>query len=150
MNSTCTHLRIAAQGFGRFQETFLEELYADIATHLEEIHRTELAKPTHSTANVAGLVVHDSEVLAPEPIRQGGLLRKEKDKQHPFRPNKSKDAPEGRTSLLGLDRLADEKRAQAQMQFNEPRKRRRLEEDQNGEAGFKGAASYHKIVISLS
>jgi len=125
----------AALGFGRFQDSFLEELYDEIASHIEKEHRAELAKPSHPTSQVAGVIVHDSEVLSPEPIREGGLVRKEKDKQHTFRLNKEKERSRIRTSLLGLDKLADEKRAQAAMNSGGSRKRQRLEDD--GESIFK-------------
>jgi pre-mRNA-splicing factor ATP-dependent RNA helicase DHX38/PRP16 len=62
----------------------------------------------------------------------------ERDKQHTFRLNKAKENSDSRTSRLGLDKLADEKRAQALLDSNEPRKRRRLEDDRSGDSGFKG------------
>jgi pre-mRNA-splicing factor ATP-dependent RNA helicase DHX38/PRP16 len=103
------------------------------------LHRIELAKPSHPTAQVAGVVVHDSEVLAPEPVRQGGLVRRDKDKQHSLRSTREKESlPTNRPSLLGLDKLADEMRAHSSLNANEARKRRRLNENLADGPVFKG------------
>jgi pre-mRNA-splicing factor ATP-dependent RNA helicase DHX38/PRP16 len=85
-------------------------------------------------------VVHESEVLAPETIRQGGLVRKEKDKQHTFRAMTVKEPGLG-TSILGLDKLADEKRARANAGRDDLRKRRRLGDGDSEENAFKGDPS---------
>ncbi|THH26848.1 hypothetical protein EUX98_g7335 [Antrodiella citrinella] len=79
----------AARTFGKFKDTFLAEIHAE---------------------PVQGIVVHDSEVLPPEPVRAGGLMRN--DAKHAFRkPAKPLEPPTPRASVLGLDRLAMEKRA---------------------------------------
>ncbi|KAH9982038.1 hypothetical protein BGW80DRAFT_1161776 [Lactifluus volemus] len=77
---------------------------------------------------------HDTDVLEPEPVRQGGLVRK--DLQHTFRqPAKPLEPPTPRTSNLGLDRLAIEKRAAAAaLQEDGNRKRQRADD---GEPHFK-------------
>ena len=59
----------AAKSFGKFKDSFLAELHAEIASHQESSGM--------APQPVQGIVVHDSEVLAPEPVRQGGLMRKD-------------------------------------------------------------------------
>ncbi|KAJ4485361.1 pre-mRNA splicing factor [Lentinula aciculospora] len=94
----------AAQSFGKFQDSFLAEIHSDILSHVKQ-EETGLAPQP-----VPGITVHDSEVLQPETVRQGGLVRS--DLQHTFtKPNKPLEPPTPRTSVLGLDRLAKEKRA---------------------------------------
>ena len=99
----------------------------------------------------------DTEVLEPEPVRQGGLVRKDTvslslsrtlmgfsfcranfdTQQHTFRqPAKPLEPPTPRASNLGLDRLAIEKRAAA-LQEDGNKKRQRVD---NGEPYFKGNA----------
>ncbi|KAI6011694.1 P-loop containing nucleoside triphosphate hydrolase protein [Pisolithus microcarpus] len=76
---------------------------------------------------VPGITVYDSEVLEPEPVRPGGLVQD--DKRHTFRqPAKPIEPPTPRGSLLGLDRLAREKREQ-QAAENGPRKKLRTNDD---------------------
>ncbi|KAI5989744.1 hypothetical protein EDD15DRAFT_2171089 [Pisolithus albus] len=76
---------------------------------------------------VPGITVYDSEVLEPEPVRPGGLVQD--DKRHTFRqPAKPIEPPTPRGSLLGLDRLAREKREQ-QLAENGPRKKLRTNDD---------------------
>ncbi|KAH8980006.1 putative PRP16-RNA-dependent ATPase [Lactarius akahatsu] len=77
-------------------------------------------------------MTRDTDVLEPEPARQGGLMRK--DLQHTFRqPAKPLDPPTPRASTLGLDRLASEKRAAAAQNGGDAK---RLRFDK-GEAQFK-------------
>lgn len=59
----------AAGSFGRFQQHFLEELHDDIHSHVKQQESGLVPRPVH------GMNVIDSEVLAPEPQRQGGLVR---------------------------------------------------------------------------
>ncbi|KAH9964577.1 P-loop containing nucleoside triphosphate hydrolase protein [Russula dissimulans] len=63
----------------------------------------------------------DTEVLEPEPARQGGLVQK--DARHTFR---KPEPPTPRVSTLGLDRLAMEKRAAA-LEEHGNKKRPRLD-----------------------
>ena len=58
----------AAKSFGKFQESFLSELYAEIVSHTKQ---TGAAEP------MKGITVHDSDMLEPEPVRSGGLMRKD-------------------------------------------------------------------------
>ncbi|KAH9917373.1 P-loop containing nucleoside triphosphate hydrolase protein [Epithele typhae] len=96
----------AARTFGKFKDSFLAELHAEILSHEKQEATGKPAQP------VQGIVVHDSDVLEPEPVRQGGLMRKEV--KHTFRqPVKPLAPPTPRSSVLGLDRLAQEKRAAA-------------------------------------
>jgi pre-mRNA-splicing factor ATP-dependent RNA helicase DHX38/PRP16 len=85
----------------------------------------------------------DTDVLQPEPVRQGGLLQRNMvslvffsnmivlniSQQHTFRkPAAPLEPPTPRMSVLGLDRLAIEKRA-ASSQGDENGKRQRLDDD---------------------
>jgi hypothetical protein len=63
----------AAAGFGLKRESFLNELYMECTQHAAQAKQGLVVQPVH------GIVVHDSEVLAPDPVREGGLVRKEKD-----------------------------------------------------------------------
>ncbi|KAF7796079.1 hypothetical protein EIP86_007250 [Pleurotus ostreatoroseus] len=99
----------AATSFGKFAPAFLAELHAEIAAHE---HRASTGQVPAPVPGVPGIVVHDSEVLAPEPPRAGGLVRG--DARHTFRqPARPIAPPTPRASVLGLDRLAQEKRAAA-------------------------------------
>ncbi|KAF9261860.1 P-loop containing nucleoside triphosphate hydrolase protein [Marasmius fiardii PR-910] len=133
----------AAASFGKFKDSFLEEIHSEIVAHLKQEETGVAPQP------VAGITVHDSDVLQPEPVRQGGLVRKDTVRlevvlinidfqQHTFKqPAKPIEPPTPRTSVLGLDRLAKEKRAaQASSgEFDGSRKRQRL--DERGEPVFK-------------
>ncbi|KAI0320136.1 putative PRP16-RNA-dependent ATPase [Amylostereum chailletii] len=111
----------AAQTFSKFKESFLSELYSEITTHARQEESGIAPKP------VQGITVHDSDVLEPDPVRQGGLMRKET--RHTFKqPPRPLEPPTPRTSVLGLDRLAKEKRA-AQTLEDGNRKRPRLDEE---------------------
>ncbi|KAG1908634.1 pre-mRNA splicing factor [Suillus fuscotomentosus] len=111
----------AARAFGKFQDSFLTELHDEILSHVKQEASGLAPRP------VEGITVHDSEVLEPDPIRQGGLVRD--DTRHTFRqPAKPIEPPTPRGSLLGLDRLAKEKREQA-LSENGPRKKPRLNDD---------------------
>jgi hypothetical protein len=64
-------LTSAAQAFGKFKDSFLAELHAEILSHAKQ-------EATGVTPQrIDGITVHDSEVLEPEPVRQGGLMRKD-------------------------------------------------------------------------
>ncbi|EPS93567.1 hypothetical protein FOMPIDRAFT_156786 [Fomitopsis schrenkii] len=96
----------AAKSFGKFNDSFLAEIHSEVATHAKQEESGHVLQP------VQGIVVHDSEVLEPDPVRQGGLMRKEA--VHTFRqPAQPIQPPTPRASVLGLDRLAHEKRAAA-------------------------------------
>ncbi|KAG2050187.1 P-loop containing nucleoside triphosphate hydrolase protein [Suillus hirtellus] len=111
----------AARAFGKFQDSFLTELHDEILSHVKQEASGLAPRP------VEGITVHDSEVLEPDPIRQGGLVRDET--RHTFRqPAKPIEPPTPRGSLLGLDRLAKEKREQALFE-NGARKKPRLNDD---------------------
>ena len=61
----------AAKSFGKFKDSFLTELHAEILSHEKQEATGNAPSP------VQGIVVHDSDVLQPEPVRQGGLMRKD-------------------------------------------------------------------------
>ncbi|KAK1229540.1 Pre-mRNA-splicing factor ATP-dependent RNA helicase PRP16 [Marasmius sp. AFHP31] len=114
----------AASSFGKFKPSFLDEIYSEITTHVKH-EETGIAPPQP----VAGITVHDSDVLQPELVRQGGLVRK--DTQHTFKKPTAKpiEPPTPRRSVLGLDTLAKEKRAAAaQGDTDGSRKRQRLDD----------------------
>jgi hypothetical protein len=68
----------AAKSFGRFSDPFLVEIYGEILSHVNEEATENFLQPSH------GIVVQDSDVLQPEPIRQGGLVRKDVVRQTPL------------------------------------------------------------------
>ncbi|KAH9931272.1 P-loop containing nucleoside triphosphate hydrolase protein [Fomitopsis serialis] len=129
----------AAKSFGKFKDSFLAEIHSEITSHAKQ------DDPEHVPEPVQGIVVHDSEVLEPEPVRQGGLMRKEA--VHAFRqPAKLMQPPTPRASVLGLDRLAQEKRAAAAAATNGEGSRKRAKLDDNSEATFKGEAYFMHMV----
>ncbi|KAF9792261.1 P-loop containing nucleoside triphosphate hydrolase protein [Thelephora terrestris] len=111
----------AAKSFGRFSDTFLVEIHGEILSRVNQEAMGNLLQPSH------GIVIQDTDVLQPEPIRQGGLVRK--DVQHKFKqPAKPLEPPTPRTSVLGLDRLAKEKRAASALEDG-GRKRQKPDSD---------------------
>ncbi|KAH9487185.1 Pre-mRNA-splicing factor ATP-dependent RNA helicase PRP16 [Psilocybe cubensis] len=120
-NSTAGFIT-AAKTFGKFKDSFLSELHAEILSHAKQEATGVAPHP------VEGITVIDSDVLEPEPIRPGGLQRA--DTRHTFRqPAKPLEPPTPRTSLLGLDRLAKEKRAAAADEKINGRKKQKLDDD---------------------
>ncbi|KAF8584942.1 P-loop containing nucleoside triphosphate hydrolase protein [Ramaria rubella] len=113
----------AANAFGKFQTQFLSELHAEIVSHAKN---EEAGLPSQP---VQGIIVHDSDILEPDPMRQGGLMRNDAASSSISAPAKPIEPPTPRTSVLGLDRLAMDKRAAA-MEANgdNSRKRPRLDE----------------------
>ena len=75
----CSHLAsvantqryVAAKSFGKFKDSFLAEIHSEVVSHVKQ------EESGHAPQPVQGIVVHDSEVLEPDPVRQGGLMRKE-------------------------------------------------------------------------
>jgi pre-mRNA-splicing factor ATP-dependent RNA helicase DHX38/PRP16 len=61
----------AAKSFGRFSDTFLGEIHGEILSRVNQEAMGNLLQPSH------GIVVQDTDVLQPEPVRQGGLMRKD-------------------------------------------------------------------------
>lgn len=61
------HCFLAAKTFGKFQDSFLSELYAEILSHSKQEATGRGPQP------VQGITVVDSEILEPEPVRPGGL-----------------------------------------------------------------------------
>lgn len=148
----------------KVKDSFLAELHAEILSHENQEATGIDAQP------VPGITVHDSDVLQPEPARAGGLLQKgdavrglsylslhdhlHRVQRHTFRqPARPIEPPTPRTSLLGLDRLAKEKRDArglgpfAGSNFDEhegSRKRARL--DGGGDSFFKGMTLFtHRL-----
>lgn len=68
----------AAKSFGKFRDSFLAEIHAEISSHAKQEAAGLVPKP------VQGIVVHDSEVLEPEPVRAGGLVRSDAVCAHSF------------------------------------------------------------------
>lgn len=111
---------------------------------------------------VQGITVHDSDVLEPEPARPGGLMRKDTvltflpsmrcslisfTQRHTFKqPVKAIEPPTPRPSLLGLDKLAQEKRVAASYDNNhDERSRKKPRLDDHDEAVFKSTDSQMNI-----
>ena len=69
--STKEYVYLAAKSFGKFKDSFLTEIHAEIISHAKQEASGLAPQP------IQGIVVHDSEVLAPEPAREGGLMRKD-------------------------------------------------------------------------
>jgi pre-mRNA-splicing factor ATP-dependent RNA helicase DHX38/PRP16 len=69
LNLEHLYASIAASAFGKFQEQFLSELHAEIRSYAKN------EQEGHPSQPVQGIIVHDSDVLEPEPVRQGGLTR---------------------------------------------------------------------------
>lgn len=85
---------------------------------------TKLEQSNMTKKTFPGINLSDSEVLEPEATRPGGLVRPDKGRLS------AQSTPRG--SLLGLDRLAKEKREE--VAENGSRKRPRVED----RTGFKG------------
>ncbi|ODO00817.1 pre-mRNA-splicing factor ATP-dependent RNA helicase PRP16 [Cryptococcus wingfieldii CBS 7118] len=131
----------AVSAFGKFPRDAILSLHTRIATYLSMTHSLSNGNrgasersPTRASGRrsaseqeIEGMDHDDSDRLAPEPVRQGGL-RRAGDAPVTFK------APQAaRPSLLGLDRLAAEKRAAAaggSGKMEPPNKKaRRLEEN---------------------
>ncbi|KAG8850157.1 DEAH-box RNA helicase prp16 [Tulasnella sp. 330] len=124
----------AAKTFGKFQDGFLSDIHGEVILHAQQ-EPVAPSKPGGGPRAVIGMTVHDSEVLEAEPVRQGGLMRPET--QHTFRaPAKPIAPPTPRASVLGLDKLAAEKRAQRDVEDGS-RKRARHDETSGNEPQFK-------------
>ncbi|KAH8108469.1 P-loop containing nucleoside triphosphate hydrolase protein [Phellopilus nigrolimitatus] len=122
LNNTAEGFIQAAKGFGKFKDSFLSELHSEISSHATQEANGHVPEP------VKGITVIDSDVLEPEPERQGGLLRR--DAQHTFRaPARQVEPPTPRTSILGLDKLAKEKRAAAVLLESDNRKKSKRDEE---------------------
>ena len=67
-------LSTAAKSFGKFKDSFLAEIHAEISSHEKQEASGLHPQPVQG---IQGIVVHDSEVLEPEPVRVGGLMRKD-------------------------------------------------------------------------
>ncbi|GAB1526013.1 Helicase associated domain (HA2) [Rhizoctonia solani] len=114
----------AARAFGKFQDSFLQDIHSEISIHLDQ------QKDGHVPQPIAGIEVHDSEVLEPEAPRAGGLMRPD-GTRHTFRAPAKLEPPTPRTSVLGLDRLAREKRINATLEA--ARKKPRLDMPADGD-----------------
>jgi hypothetical protein len=65
------YVSVAARSFGKFQDSFLTEVHAEIASHINQEATEQKLKPAH------GITIQDSDVLQPDPVRVGGLVRKD-------------------------------------------------------------------------
>ncbi|KAG8963055.1 DEAH-box RNA helicase prp16 [Tulasnella sp. 419] len=123
----------AAKSFGKFKDSFLTDVHSQILDHQKQLAATAAG---HGPKPVIGMTVHDSEVLEPEPIRRGGLMRPEH--THTFRtPAKPIEPPTPRASLLGLDKLAQEKRAASQAEGSRKKAKLDLPTDGSSDPVFK-------------
>lgn len=62
-------MSLAALTFGKFQDAFLQEIHSEISS----FSRQEEAG--HYVQAPEGITVTESDILPPDPIRQGGLVR---------------------------------------------------------------------------
>ncbi|WVO13862.1 hypothetical protein L204_101485 [Cryptococcus depauperatus] len=104
----------AVSTFGKFPQDAMLSLHTRILAHLAILHSQSPprnAKKQLGEERLEGMEHDDTDTLAPEPARKGGLRR-------------GGDAPTfrapvtARPSILGLDKLAAEKRAAAGMSRN--------------------------------
>lgn len=119
-------LTVAVATFGKFPEDAMLSLHSRILAH-----ESLASKMNAAGVKVEGMDHGDSDVLAAEAPRRGGL------RQTGGAPKfKAPVAP--RTSLLGLDKLAAEKRAQAAgVKLEPPSKRIKMEIDEDAGGVFK-------------
>ncbi len=61
---------LAAKSFGKFQDSFLTELHAEILSHAKQ-EATDLAPQP-----IQGITVHETDILVPEPVHAGGLFQR--------------------------------------------------------------------------
>ena len=130
-------LYLAAKAFGKFQNTFSNELNAETMSHIKQ----ETAGLAHKP--VQGIVVHGNGVLDPEIARPGGLIRSDTvgyiyfffvtgsqscTETHSDNQLNRCEPLTPRGSLLGPDRLAKGRRDQANIE-NRSRQRPRLDDD---------------------
>lgn len=78
-----TYTHAAAKSFGKFKDSFLAELHAEILSHAKQEETGHIPEPV---PGVQGIIIHDSEVLEPDPVREGGLVRTDAVSQHQFQP----------------------------------------------------------------
>lgn len=62
----------AARTFGKFDDGFLENLHSEIQSFAKQ---EEIGHFVHAPE---GIIVMESDVLAPDPVRKGGLVRADK------------------------------------------------------------------------
>ncbi|KAG8762338.1 DEAH-box RNA helicase prp16 [Ceratobasidium sp. 423] len=108
------------------EDPFVHNIAIKLSRALNIVNPNDLL----ATRPVAGIEVHDSEVLEPEAPRAGGLMRPD-GARHTFRAPAKLEPPTPRTSVLGLDRLAREKRVNASLEA--ARKKPRLDMPADGD-----------------
>jgi pre-mRNA-splicing factor ATP-dependent RNA helicase DHX38/PRP16 len=60
---------LASKSFGKFKDSFLAELHSEILSHARQQETGHVPQP------MEGISVHDTDILEPEPMRPGGLMR---------------------------------------------------------------------------
>jgi pre-mRNA-splicing factor ATP-dependent RNA helicase DHX38/PRP16 len=155
---------LAAKSFGKFQDSFLTELHAEILSHAKQEAADLAPQP------IQGIIVHETDILVPEAVHPGGLFQRSDSvsnmfpietplciysviQRHTFRkPAKPLDPPTPRASILGLDRLAKEKREAAvteRADDGNTRKKPRLE-DGVERPHFKGQSRSRQALVSIT
>ena len=149
----------AASSFGRFQPAFLEQVYKDAKAQsfgTAPLLDTSPDEAIKGRIVVGNLHIQDHDVMAPSAARAGGLAQtkrpglttSEDGAKHVFvAPQSSKH------SLLGLDRLAMEKRKEKADESDRDRKRAKLsgnDEDDSLQSNFKGACFISSALCSAN
>ncbi|KAL7425016.1 Pre-mRNA-splicing factor ATP-dependent RNA helicase PRP16 [Cryptotrichosporon argae] len=146
-NRTSDSFLKAVSAFGKFPEDAILSIHTRILT-FESMHprrpSNNMSPPRRAGAGevkVEGMDHDSHDTLESEPKRKGGLLRS--GNAHTFK------APQAaRPSLLGLDKLAAQKRAEAAGIKSEPASKRvKVEEDENGVSSSGGVFKVPAIPV---
>lgn len=86
IDSQVKRLFVAANTFGKFQDSFLAELHAEISSHAKQEATGVIPHP------IQGITVLDSDVLEPEPPRPGGLQQPDTVRSYIPLPNPTEDS----------------------------------------------------------
>jgi pre-mRNA-splicing factor ATP-dependent RNA helicase DHX38/PRP16 len=129
----------ACSTFGRFKDDFIRDLYEDI---LKNIPTKSASPPTKPQSANNGFATQSDQLPGSSPMAGGLLTKGSSTDRHAFKP--SMPPPKPRSSMLGLDKLAETKRREAAEREHES-KRRRLEEedDRDRDRDRRGSNGHH-------
>lgn len=168
--SYLTTVLLACASFGRFKPEFLLDLYGKIDQHLRESGRTTVSGPDTS-AQLSADTTSDETVVMSNNL-PGGLLRPNKSSDNdnvslqcldmqrcdwsfihacPQQSRPIFKAPTARASLLGLDRLAQQKREAEAAKASESQKKIKIDyaadEDQDEEMAAEPTCKYISTLL---